>query len=46
MQDHVSPRTQAKRDTIANASPEIQALLDQGYTQEFVHRLAKLTGSE
>lgn len=46
MQETVSPRTQARRDAIENAPEEVKALLQQGYTQEFVHRLARLMGSE
>lgn len=46
MQDPVSARTQAKRDVIAGAPADVQGLLGQGFTQEFVHRLAKLTGQD
>lgn len=46
MQDPVSSRTQARRDVIANAPQHVQDLEAQGYTQEFVHRLAQLMGKE
>lgn len=38
MQDSVSPRTQARREAIANASPDIQAL---NLPDHIIARLAK-----
>lgn len=42
MDTSVSPKTQARRDRIASASPDIQALQGHGFTQEFLDRLARL----
>jgi hypothetical protein len=42
MQDHVSPRTQARRDV----TTEVAGALQNDYTQEFLARLAKLSGTE
>lgn len=46
MEKHISARTKARHATIENAPPEVRALEGQGYTQEFIHRLAKLLGSD
>lgn len=42
MEEAVSERTRARRERIENAPTSVQGLLAQGYTQDFVHRLAKL----
>lgn len=42
MQSEEDPRTTARHAAIASAPASVQQLLAQGYTQEFVHRLAKL----
>ncbi len=42
MGDTRDPRTIARHETIANAPPEVQALAGQGFTQEFLHALAKI----
>lgn len=42
MEDPASATTRARRQAIANAPSDVQALLGQGHTQEFVQRLAKL----
>lgn len=37
-----SPRTQARLARIEKAPPEVKALLDQGFSRQFVERLARL----
>jgi hypothetical protein len=46
MEDPISPRTQSRRDALANAPESVRSLLDQGHTQEFVARLARLMQKE
>ena len=41
MSDAVSDRTQARRDKLANAPADIRGLLDKGFPQYFVERLAE-----
>ncbi len=42
--DQPSKRTQARDERIAQASPETQAMLDQGFSRTLVDRLAKQEG--